>query len=320
MTYYGAWSAAEGGTQVLGNPKNMAQVAGGAALALSGDSDGWEKTEVDMKFVPANGKNSEYLYQAGARTYNNPAITTEEQPVELLLDDVAIEKLGRLDKTTGYNSGRSLKIIGYADTFYDNPSGHNAASVRDDIWYSEKFDVLHDRTYKFSSMVKTDSIVDHNGKTGGAYMTVKFYDDNGSLLTTADSSTIFGTNGWTKLGGEVMAPETAVSAAVELCVAGRGTAWFDDVSFGEYELGLSVSQPSINFSDIYGHSGETLTVSYTVKNGSETSADVMAGVGVYEKGANRLINAGVTVENGIIGLLGERRNCFQCQIWIREAV
>jgi hypothetical protein len=80
------------------------------------------------------------------------------------------------------------------------------------------------KTYSVSAWLKT------SGASGGAVPAVDFWDASSTYLgTTVTSATVSGTQPWTQVSLQALAPPNTVYLRVEFRLNGGGTLWADDV-------------------------------------------------------------------------------------------
>ncbi len=145
----------------------------------------------------------------------NPTERSEGQPyLAFYADEMAIEKLGRVDLTTGRTGNQSLKIVGYGNQdFWTGNAMQLTGGTPYTLTYYAKADTGSDLSETFCQLVDAATGLVVEGVTFGSPS-----EDNGWYQYTA-----------------IYTPPADMSVRCRLGVTGRNTAWFDDVSVAPFQ-------------------------------------------------------------------------------------
>lgn len=146
----------------------------------------------------------------GARTGDSERATTVE-----------------LDTETAHTGKRSVRISGETTTH---------------VWHALAFGpvpVTAGTRYRLDGFMKTDDVKPTSRQYRNSNIFIMFVDAEGRTIRLPNgsqvsaSTVLTGTNDWTPVETEAVAPEGAVTATIGCFLSCSGTAWFDDVSFDE---------------------------------------------------------------------------------------
>jgi hypothetical protein len=90
-------------------------------------------------------------------------------------------------------------------------------------------------TMRVSGWVKTKDVAREGAQQKVCGLYVVFLDKDGKILSRGETDSAVGTVDWTRLSGEFTVPSGTIRSYVGVLNGMSGTAWFDDVSYGEKE-------------------------------------------------------------------------------------
>ena len=208
-------------------------------------------------YTSSTGKDANRLTQASAG----------EGYINNLLLDSSVEKGNSDWKVSGSTTNLSIDSTNYF-LGYKSLKVSRSTSNTDKQGYYQTVQVSGGKPYTFSAYVKTDNVIASG--TNGAGLYVKFYNSNGTELSSNVSSLgVVGTRDWHRINVSFTAPSGAVTARVYCgLMSATGTAYFDCMQF---ENGNTMNTYNMLESSSFEHFGSWYGSSLADGDGTDTT-------------------------------------------------
>ena len=240
----------------------------------------WQEFTATMTMVDKPLDGSEITYYNAPRVNRfqvryqgnstSPALT-ENETATLDMDNIRLQKLNGASSLSKNTGEKSLRIKGYADGL-------------DEVWTSDDMAVVPGEEISIASKISVASIAsftedDATVHEGAVTITAKF--DNGYSEKIGSLTAV--TNGFVPLEKAIATPEGASSVAIELCFAGQGLAYADDIAVTVRREDTGVDIPS-EYVNVVANGGFEQYDSYGFPTGWESDGKNILIDGDFESG------------------------------------